>query len=72
MTKQRVTAFELWTSTDDGTTWRPATVRAGDDGDFTATLPKPAAGQAVSLRIKVTADGGSGIDQTIIRAYRAG
>ncbi|MFE9201933.1 S8 family serine peptidase [Micromonospora sp. NPDC007230] len=72
VTKQRVTGFDLWTSTDDGTTWRPVSVRAGDDGDFTATLPQPAAGQAVSLRVKVTADGGSGIDQTIIRAYRAG
>ncbi|MET8912712.1 S8 family serine peptidase [Micromonospora sp. NPDC004551] len=70
--KQRVTGFELWTSTDDGITWQPMSVRAGDDGDVTATLPRPAAGQAVSLRVKVTADGGSGIDQTIIRAYRAG
>ncbi|MFJ6195072.1 S8 family peptidase [Micromonospora sp. NPDC092111] len=70
--KQRVTGFELWTSTDDGTTWRPVSVRAGDDGDFAAAVPQPAAGQAVSLRVKVTADGGSGIDQTIIRAYRAG
>ncbi|MFD2764297.1 S8 family peptidase [Micromonospora eburnea] len=70
--KQRVTGFELWTSTDDGGTWQPVTVRAGGDGGFTAALPTPGDGQAVSLRVKVTADGGSGIDQTIIRAYRAG
>ncbi|MFJ8577269.1 S8 family peptidase [Micromonospora sp. NPDC093277] len=70
--KQRVTAFELWTSTDDGGTWQSVPVRAGGDGDFTATLPEPAAGKAVSLRVKVAADGGSGIEQTIIKAYRAG
>jgi hypothetical protein len=29
-------------------------------------------GEVVSVRVKATVDGGSGIGQTIIRAYRAG
>jgi subtilisin family serine protease len=70
--KQKVTAFELSTSIDDGATWQPATVQPGGADTFTAGLPAVASGQAVSLRIKAVADGGSGIEQTIIRAYRAG
>jgi subtilisin family serine protease len=68
---QKVTAFQVWTSTDDGATWRSARVSAGRDG-YQVTLPTAAAGQAVSLRVKAGASGGSGIDQTIIRAYAAG
>ncbi|MEV4758122.1 S8 family serine peptidase [Micromonospora sp. NPDC049559] len=72
VTAQKITSFELWTSVDDGATWQPvATGPAGAD-TFAAQLPRPAAGQAVSLRVKATADGGSGIEQTIIRAYLAG
>jgi hypothetical protein len=69
---QKITTFELWTSVDDGATWQPVPTRPGGAGAFTARLPKPAAGQAVSLRVKASADGGSGIEQTIIRAYQAG
>jgi subtilisin family serine protease len=68
---QRVTSFEVWTSTDDGATWRQAQVHSDGDG-YQAELPAVTSGQAVSLRVKAGADGGSGIDQTIIRAYRAG
>jgi subtilisin family serine protease len=67
---QNVTRFEAWTSTDDGVTWTPVTVRKVAGGKFAAQLPQTSAGQAVSLRIAVAADGGSGIEQTIIRAYR--
>ena len=68
---QRVTTFQVWTSTDDGVTWQPTTVDRDRDG-YHAALPTVTGGQAVSLRVKATADGGSGIEQTIIRAYRAG
>ncbi|GIH19796.1 S8 family serine peptidase [Rugosimonospora africana] len=68
---QKVTSFQVWTSTDDGGTWRSARVRTDRDG-YHVDLPTAAAGQAVSLRVKAGASGGSGIDQTIIRAYDAG
>ncbi|MET8348711.1 S8 family peptidase [Micromonospora sp. NPDC005206] len=68
---QKVTAFQVWTSTDDGATWK--TARVARDGDsYRVELPKAAAGKPVSLRVKADANGGSGIDQTIIRAYIAG
>ncbi|WP_030509446.1 S8 family peptidase [Microbispora rosea] len=68
---QPVTSFQVWTSTDDGATWTPAQVHSDHDG-YRADLPQVTAGQFVSLRVKAAADGGSGIEQTIIRAYRAG
>ncbi|MEU8285029.1 S8 family peptidase [Micromonospora sp. NPDC048905] len=68
---QRVTSFQVWTSTDDGATWTSARVTASGDS-YRVALPKASAGQAVSLRVKAAANGGSGIDQTIIRAYHAG
>ena len=67
---QNVTRFEAWTSVDDGVTWTPVTVRKVAGDKFAAQLPQTSAGQAVSLRIAVAADGGGGIEQTIIRAYR--
>jgi subtilisin family serine protease len=66
---QKVTTFEAWTSTDDGTTWTPVTVRKVAGNRFSAALPE--GGQAVSLRVAVAADGGSALEQTIIRAYGA-
>ncbi|TDC40093.1 hypothetical protein E1211_02345 [Micromonospora sp. 15K316] len=68
---QKVTSFQVWTSTDDGKTWKGARATR-DGGAYRVELPSPKAGQAVSLRVKAGASGGSGIDQTIIRAYRAG
>ncbi|WP_246158406.1 S8 family peptidase [Catellatospora sichuanensis] len=69
--RQHITSFQLWTSWDDGASWQRVTVSADGDG-FAATLPTPSAGQAVSLRVKVGASAGSALEQTIIRAYRAG
>ncbi|MEV1332648.1 S8 family peptidase [Micromonospora costi] len=68
---QKVTSFQVWTSTDDGATWKAARATR-DGGTYRVELPSPAANQAVSLRVKAEGSGGSGIDQTIIRAYRAG
>ncbi|WP_433261031.1 S8 family peptidase [Micromonospora vinacea] len=68
---QKVTSFQVWTSTDDGATWTSARVTGSGDS-YRVALPTAAAGQPVSLRVKATANGGSGIDQTIIRAYHAG
>ncbi|MEW1589861.1 S8 family peptidase [Micromonospora vinacea] len=68
---QKVTTFQVWTSTDDGATWKSARV-TGNGDNYRVELPKATSGQAVSLRVKAAANGGSGIDQTIIRAYHAG
>ncbi|MCG5440697.1 S8 family peptidase [Micromonospora foliorum] len=68
---QKVTSFQVWTSTDDGATWTSARVTGSGDS-YRVALPKATSGQPVSLRVKAAANGGSGIDQTIIRAYHAG
>ncbi|MBM7489171.1 hypothetical protein JOD64_000393 [Micromonospora luteifusca] len=67
---QKVTSLQAWTSTDDGATWTSTRV-TGNGDSYRVALPKATAGQAVSLRVKAAANGGSGIDQTIIRAYNA-
>ncbi|SCG54994.1 S8 family peptidase [Micromonospora zamorensis] len=68
---RKVTSFQVWTSTDDGATWTSARV-TGTGDTYRVALPTAATGQPVSLRVKAAANGGSGIDQTIIRAYNAG
>jgi hypothetical protein len=70
--RQEITSFGLFTSMDDGATWRPARVWRDEAGRYAAQVPQPSAGQAVSLRVAVQASGGSGFEQTIIHAYRAG
>ncbi|RSM70707.1 peptidase S8 [Actinoplanes sp. ATCC 53533] len=59
------------TSTDDGRTWQPATVRRLPGGRWTAVVTTPpAAGTWVALRSTLTrADGGTAT-QTLSRAYR--
>ncbi|HTF12985.1 MAG TPA: S8 family serine peptidase [Asanoa sp.] len=52
-------------STDDGVTWRQATVRAG-------TALVPPGRTPVSLRVRATDRAGNTIDQTVIRAYGRG
>ena len=68
----KVTGLRFWTSLDDGETWQAATVDPLGGGRVSAPLPEPAEGRAVSIRVKAADAGGSGIDQTIIRAYRIG
>ncbi|MEO3926251.1 S8 family serine peptidase [Micromonosporaceae bacterium B7E4] len=65
---QRITGFRAWTSTDDGATWTEHQVRRTAGDRFAVPLPA-AAGKPVSLRVAATADGGSGFEQTILRAY---
>ncbi|GIF69142.1 peptidase [Asanoa ishikariensis] len=52
-------------STDDGATWRAATVRDG-----VASVPR--GHSAVSLRVRATDRAGNTLDQTVIRAYPRG
>ncbi|GAA4079149.1 S8 family peptidase [Actinomadura miaoliensis] len=65
----KVTGLRLWTSLDDGKTWQQAQVKDLGGGKFSGTMPKAAAGQAVSVRVAAKDAGGSAIDQQIIRAY---
>ena len=67
---QTVTAFTVSTSLDGGKTWQAVPVACTGAGVYRATLPQPGAGQTVSLKVTAKADGGSGIEQTIIDAYR--
>jgi hypothetical protein len=67
---QTVTAFTVSTSLDGGKTWQAVQVACVGPGVYRATLPQPGAGQTVSLKVTAKADGGSGIEQTIIDAYR--
>ncbi len=66
----KVTGLRFWTSADDGKTWQGADVTDLGGGRYSAPLPAPVKGQAVSLRVSAKDAGGSGIDQSIIRAYR--
>jgi len=67
---QTVTAFTVSTSLDGGKTWQAVQAACTGSGVYRATLPQPGAGQTVSLKVTAKADGGSGIEQTIIDAYR--
>ncbi|HEU4424115.1 MAG TPA: S8 family serine peptidase, partial [Pilimelia sp.] len=67
---QRITAFQLWISTDDGTSWQAVQTTPGGGQRYAAVLPRVDAGTSVSLRIRVSGDAGSQLEQTIVRAYR--
>ncbi|MER7420893.1 PA domain-containing protein [Micromonospora peucetia] len=58
---------EISVSDDDGATWRPATIKAKQDG-YTVKVTNPDTG-FVSLRIKAWDANGNQVDQTLIRAY---
>jgi subtilisin family serine protease len=66
----KVTGFKLWTSVDDGKTWRAVTVKALGGGRFSAPMPTPVKGQSVSVRVATQDAGGSALDQQIIKAYQ--
>jgi len=65
---QKVTAFTLSTSLDGGKSWQPVRTKCTAAGVYRATLPRPGDGRKVSLKVTARADGGSGIEQTIIDA----
>ncbi|MEV0273823.1 S8 family serine peptidase [Hamadaea sp. NPDC050747] len=62
-------AARAWVSFDDGTTWVEVPVTRSSTG-FTATFDQSAAaGKYVSLRVDLTDEHGTGVQQTIVRAY---
>ncbi|WP_285561421.1 S8 family serine peptidase [Actinoplanes regularis] len=68
--RQAVTAFTLAVSLDSGRTWQTVRVQPAGAAGYRAELPQPAAGGTVSLRVTAQGDAGSGIEQTVIDAYR--
>ncbi|HKE50220.1 MAG TPA: S8 family serine peptidase [Actinomycetes bacterium] len=66
-----VTGLTLSVSYDDGLTWSTAPTENLGGGQFAAVIHNPGNGPAqfVSLRVQASDSGGSGIDQTITRAY---
>ncbi|WP_328907667.1 S8 family serine peptidase [Streptomyces sp. NBC_00234] len=63
-----IRGVEVTTSTDDGATWRDATVESKQGGNYTVTVRNPESGH-VSLRVKAWDANGSKVEQTLIRAY---
>ncbi|EWT00739.1 peptidase S8 [Intrasporangium oryzae NRRL B-24470] len=58
----------LEVSTDDGVTWRPASLRSTGTGAWVAKVDVQA-GQWISLRAKAWDDKGNAVNQEVIRAY---
>jgi subtilisin family serine protease len=66
---RRITGLRAWVSVDDGATWTALSVRREGADRYATVLPVPAKGQAISLKVDATAEGGGRFEQTIIRAY---
>ena len=64
-------SVRLEMSIDDGTSWRRVPVARTGSG-WTAVLPNPRTPGFVSLRAVVTDTAGTGLTQTITRAYAVG
>jgi hypothetical protein len=66
-----VASLRVWSSFNDGGTWRRLPVTDLGNGSFSAAVTNPAAVNRthVALRVTATDDGGSAITQTIYRAY---
>jgi len=63
-------AFDV--SFDDGASWAPASVAALGKGHFRVTYPQPpltATTGFASIRVSIADNGGSALEQTIVRAY---
>ncbi|GAA0611587.1 hypothetical protein HPO96_22235 [Kribbella sandramycini] len=58
------------TSTDGGTTWRVAPIRAGGDHRYLATVAVPEGAGAVALRAQVIDAAGNKFETTVTDAYR--
>jgi hypothetical protein len=67
-----VTSLRVWMSTDGGTTWQPARVTGGRDGDYTVAYSVPSslpAGTGISLKAQATDAAGDDVTQVINNAY---
>ncbi|ADB35176.1 peptidase S8 and S53 subtilisin kexin sedolisin [Kribbella flavida DSM 17836] len=59
-------------STDDGKTWRTASVRSTGAGRYVAVVTVPQAASYVSLRARAADSRGNTVEQEITRAYKTG
>jgi hypothetical protein len=64
-----VRSLTVSASYDDGATWRTVQAENEGHGHYVAEVPNRESAQNVSLRVQASDSGGSGITQTIIRAY---
>ncbi|MFG1942186.1 S8 family serine peptidase [Nonomuraea sp. NPDC048826] len=67
-----IAGVKLWTSTDDGATWKPADLRRGRDGSYTVSVTYPAyraTKGAVSLKAEAWDAAGNRVKQTTLRAF---
>ncbi|QNE75235.1 hypothetical protein F0344_11995 [Streptomyces finlayi] len=62
----KLAGAKLWTSYDDGATWRQVRL----DGDLDGTIGNPAKAGFVSLRVQATDADGNTVEQTVTRAYQ--
>ncbi|WP_188191403.1 S8 family serine peptidase, partial [Nonomuraea sp. SYSU D8015] len=69
--KAEARSVRLEMSTDDGASWRRVPVQRAGTG-WTAVVPNPRTAGFVSLRATVTDTAGSGVTQTVLRAYAVG
>lgn len=60
--------IRAWTSTDDGTTWRRASVHQRADGAYRVKPPSVVAGVAVSLPVDARDTAGNRNEQTLYDA----
>ncbi|MEV0425790.1 S8 family serine peptidase [Micromonospora sp. NPDC050495] len=65
----RIVGARMWVSFDSGTTWSAVPVAERGSG-FTATIDQSGqAGRDASLRVELTDEHGSSVQQTLIKAY---
>lgn len=67
-----VTDLRLWTSSDDGKTWKEVRALKNRNGNYTAPLDYRAPAKTtgyLSLRVQASDSSGNQVDQTIIRAF---
>ncbi|NUT20450.1 MAG: hypothetical protein HOV77_14795 [Hamadaea sp.] len=65
----QITGVQVWTSTDDGTHWTPATVHTTRDGY--AVTPQVTGTGALSVRVVAVDAAGNRVEQTILQATLA-
>ncbi|MFC4112196.1 S8 family peptidase [Nonomuraea zeae] len=68
----KIAGLKLWSSTDDGATWQPVTLKRGADGVYTASTRYPAMKDTkgtVSLKAEAWDASGNRLKMTNLRAF---
>jgi hypothetical protein len=67
-----ITTFQVWTSTNGGSSWQQDPVTSTGNGDFTVSYSVPSVAHSdgsVSLRVQASDSGGNSVSQTIYDAF---